>query len=475
MVGGGTAGLVAAKTAARLGARVLLVEGDRLGGDCLWTGCVPSKALLAAARAAADARDCARFGVKVDAVRIDVEQVMAHVRAAIATIEPADSAASLQAVGVSVLTGRARFVGLDVVEVAGLRIRFRNAVLATGATPTIPPIPGLDRLAAWTSDSVWEARRLPDRLAVLGGGSVGCELAQAFARLGSRVALVEAAERLLPGEDPEASAILGRALRVDGVELRLGAAAVGVAPASAAGEPGPGGRLLLADGTAVDFDRLLIALGRTPRTAGIGLAAAGVRCDERGFVLVDERLGTTNPRIRAAGDLTGHRQFTHVAGTHGALAASNAVLGLRRSAAGGAVPRVVYTDPEVAAVGARTGPPADGVRVLRHSHAHVDRAVTEARTDGFAALALDRRGRLVGATVVGPRAGESLGELTLAIERGLRARDLAGVVHPYPTYNDGAWNAALTDVQMQLARPGVRLATRTLVRLRRLRRDRRAG
>ena len=456
VVGGGTAGIVAARTAAGFGASVLLVERDRTGGDCLWTGCVPSKALLAAAAAAADARAAGRLGVRVGSVEVDAGAVMAHVRAARTTIEPDDAPETLEAAGVRVAHGEATFVGPGTVLLDGRRVEARQCVVATGSAPTVPDLPGLaDAVAAGTAltnEMVWDLGDLPGRLVVLGGGSVGCELGQAFARLGVRVSLVEAAPRLLAREDPEASAAVRSALEADGVDVRTGVAAASVTDAE----------LVLDDGARLVFDRLLVAVGRTPRTAGLGLAAAGVETDERGHVVVDEHLRTTSPRTWAAGDVTGHPALTHVAGVHGSLVATNAVLGLRRSV-DPVVPRVTFTSPEVGSVGVTT---TDGPTVR---HTDVDRAVAEAATAGFSRLALDGRGRVVGATVVGPRAGETLGELTLAVRRGLRTRDLAGTTHAYPTFSDGAWNAAIADVRSRLAAPAAERVVRALAAVRRRR------
>ena len=470
VLGGGTAGIVAAKTAARLGARVLLVERDRTGGDCLWTGCVPSKALLAAAAAAAGARGAARFGVLVGDVRVDFARAMEHVHASISQIAPVDSIEALEADGVTVRTGHGRFVGDGLLDVDGETVRYAQAVLATGAAPAIPPIPGLADLEHLTSDTVWDLTEAPGRVAVLGGGSIGCELGQALSRLDVEVTVVEGASRVLPREDPSASAAVHRALESDGVTVRTGQEVTSVV-----GSGPRAGRLVLQDGEEVAFDRLLVAVGRRPRTTGLGLETIGVQLDERGFVVVDDRLRTTRPRVWAAGDLTGHPQFTHVAGTHGSLAASNAVLGVRRSVDTTAVPRVTFTHPEVAAVGVDTGRERDDVRMVTLEHRHVDRAVAEDLTDGFTRLALDGKGRILGATVVGPRAGESLGELVVAVRRGLRTRDLAGITHAYPTWNDGPWNAALADVRRQLDRPGTRRALHALARTRRWWVERRAG
>ena len=469
VVGGGTAGIVGAKTAASFGARVLLVERDRTGGDCLWTGCVPSKSLLAAAAAAADARTAARFGVHTGDVRVDFTQVMAHVRSAIAAIAPTDSVEALEAAGVHILTGNLTFTGAhsaDIANAGNRSVTFSQALVATGAAPTIPPIDGLASAGALTSDTIWDLTSLPERLLVLGGGSIGCELGQAFARLGSQVTIVEGTDRVLPWEDAAASAVVAAVLTPEGVRVLTG---VPVAAVEATAAPGEGGRMRLQDGSHVDYDELLVAVGRAPRTAGMGLAAAGVEVDQRGFVVVDKYLRTTNRHIWAAGDLTGHPQFTHTAGVHGSLAASNATLGLRRSVDTTTIPRVTFTHPEVAAVGVSTDQAhtRDDLTLLEWSNEHLDRAVIEGATGGFTRLVVDAKGRIVGATVVGPRAGETLGELTLAIRHGLRTRDLAGTTHPYPTYNDGPWNAAIVDVRLRLNRPGTARATRVLATVRR--------
>ena len=457
VLGGGTAGLVGARTAAALGARVLLVERARTGGDCLWSGCVPSKSLLAAAHAAAAARGAARFGIHVDGVRVDFAAVMAHVRGAIRTIEPADSPPRLRDAGVEVHTGVVVLTGPTSALVDGQPVAFRQALVATGAEPAVPAVPGLRESGPLTSESVWDLTELPHRLVVLGGGSIGSELAQGFARLGSAVTLVEAGSRLLSREDPRASAVIERALRADGVDVRTGAGVTSVRD----------GVLRLADGSDVVADRVLVAAGRRPRTDGLGLAAAGVDLDDRGHVVVDGACRTSQPGIWAAGDVTGPPQFTHTAAVHASAAASNAVLGLRRQVDTTAAPRVTFTHPEVGAVGA-----ASGHRELHWDHAELDRAVAEGETDGFTSLVLDRRGRVIGGTVVGPRAGETLGELSLAVAQGLTARALAGTTHAYPTWDDGLWNAAVADVRATLAGGLARRVTGAAVGLRRRRWDR---
>lgn len=283
---------------------------------------------------------------------------------------------------------------------------------------------------------------------MIGGGSIGCELGQGFARLGSHVTLVEAAPRVLRREDADAAAAITDALRRDGVDVHTGTQVTAVRPSATP----PAGTLELADGTDLPFDTLLVAVGRRARTDALGLDRAGVALDTRGYVTVDAHLRTSNRRIWAAGDVTGHPPFTHTAGVHGSVAATNAVLGLRRRAEVTAVPRVTFTSPELAAVGVGTGDAHDhpGLRVRHLAGDAVDRAVTDGTTEGFTRLVLDRKGRVLGATIVGPRAGEAIAELVLAVKRGLRARDLAGAVHAYPTYTYGPWDAAIEDVRETL-------------------------
>ena len=448
VIGGGTAGLVAAKTAAGFGATALLVEAHRMGGDCLWTGCVPSKSLIAVAAAAHDARAAAeRFGVTAADVRVDFAAAMRHVHGAMHEIEPVDSVEATEAAGAIVVIGRARFTGPRTAEIDGRPVRFRQAVVATGSAPELPDLPGLDGVDALTSDSVWELDALPERLVVLGGGAIGCELGQAFARLGSHVTLVQRNARLLPKEDPDASALVAAALAGDGVDVRLSTTVERVEAA----DDRRAGILHLSSGDRVPFDRVLVALGRRPRTAGLGLEAAGVRTDERGHVVVDDSLRSSNRRILAAGDVSGLPQFTHLAGVGGSIAATNAILGLRRRIDRDAVPRVTFTHPEVAAVGLLPSEAAEhGCTVHEVRHSHTDRAIAEGDEAGFTRLVVDGRGRVRGATIVGPRAGESLGEASLAVRHGLRTSQLASTTHAYPTYSDALWNAAVADVRGRL-------------------------
>ncbi|MBO8190559.1 FAD-dependent oxidoreductase [Streptomyces oryzae] len=461
----GSAGLTAARTAGRLGARVLLVERARLGGDCLWTGCVPSKALLHVAAQVQAAREGGRYGLRpVPGGPADLAAAMRHVRQAITRIEPHDSPEALRPYGIEVAYGTARFTGRRMLRVLGAAeraVRFRYAVLATGSYPALAPVPGLAEAEPLTSDSVWELTELPERLVVLGGGPTGCELAQAFARLGSHVTVVEALERLLPGEEPYASAVLRDRLEAESVTVRTGWRAERVADGSVVGPGGP-----------LPYDALLAVTGRRAAGRGLALEAAGVELDERGNVRADRHLRTSNHRIYAAGDVTGRSASTHLGGVQGASAATHALLGVPRPVAYDAVPSVTYTDPEVARVGPTESAArqryGDGVvRVHTLGHDRVDRAVAEGRTEGFTRLVLGPRGRVVGATVVAPRAGETIAHLAAAVREGWTASRYAATVHPYPSWTDGPWHAALAEVHQRLGTPRTRRLSGALLGLRR--------
>lgn len=462
VLGGGSAGLTAARLAARLGARVLLAERDRLGGDCLWTGCVPSKALLHAAAQVHAARQVGAFGLSAATGPADFAAVMAVVKQAMKAIEPHDAEPALNEDGVEVVFGEATFSGPRAVRVGEREVGFRFALIATGSSPVLPPIPGLTDAVPLTSDDVWYLQELPARLVVLGGGPIGCELGQAFARLGSRVAIVEAEARLLPREEPAASALLKRRLTDEGVRVLTGWRAERVEP----------GRVVGAD-SAVEFDQLLAVTGRRANTAGLGLDAAGIETDSRGVLRLDRRLRTTNARVFAAGDASGRSAFTHLAGVQAASAVVAALTGVRRGLDYDAVPGVTFTDPEVARVGLTAGEAAArhgarSVTLRTLPNGRVDRAVADRRTDGFTQLVLGPRGRIVGATVVCPRAGETIAHLGAAIRHRWTASQYAATIHPYPTYADGPWNAALAEVSDRLTTPAGRRMISTVLRVRRI-------
>ena len=470
VLGGGTAGLTAAVGAAAQGARTALIERDRPGGDCLWTGCVPSKALLSVAERAHTVRTAGAYGVHADPPRVDLAEAMAHVRAAIATIAPHDSPERLRSDGVEVISGTGRFTGPDRVEVEGRTLRFRRAMVATGARPLVPPIPGLREAEHLTSDTLWDLEVLPERLVVLGGGPIGAELGQAFARLGSRVTIVELADQLLPREEPAAGAAVAASLAADGVDVRVATEAVRVEPVPDRPDQR---QLVVRHGGrehGVGYDALLVALGRRPSTADLGLEAAGIALDQRGAVIVDERLRTTNPRVYAGGDATMLLPFTHTASAHGATVVQNALFGLRRRVDHERIPWVTFTDPEVARVGLSVAEAreryGDGVKVRTAEHSDLDRAIAGGQTGGFATLIGDPRGRIVGATVVGPRAGETIGEVVAWQAGGAKLSTIVRSTHAYPTWSEDLTAASLEELRAGLAR--LRPVTSGLLRLRRL-------
>ena len=468
VVGGGTAGIVAAKTAANLGAKVLLIERHKTGGDCLWTGCVPSKSLLAVAHKVAVANSNAEMGITSTGLSIDFPTVMKYVSTVIDDIAPQDSPESLESAGVRVIQGEAKFQSKNSVLVDGRAYQFRKAVLAMGASPAVPPIPGLTSTNYLTSENVWHLTALPKKLIIVGAGSIGCELGQAFSRLGSEVTLIDGAERILPREDPLAAQYLSNHFAREGIKVITSAKVKSVESAA------DGSGVLSLDAptlgeTTISFDRILIAIGRSPRTSNLGLDNAGVKQTKQGFVAINDSLQTTNKNIYAAGDITGHPQFTHVAGVHGSTAGSNAILGLRRKAEVSVIPRVTFTDPEIAAVGISTISGDSRLRILERTNHEVDRAIAESRQDGTTKLVVDSKGRIVGGLCIGPRAGESLAEITLAIRLGLTTRQLSSTMHPYPTYGDGLWNIAIADLRTQLQAPRINFVLGLLRKLSTLR------
>ncbi len=473
ILGGGTAGLVSAFVAAGIGARVALVERDRTGGDCLWTGCVPSKSLIASAHLAHRMRTAADVGLTAVEPEIDLRLVMDRVQAAIATIEPHDSPERLRAAGVEVVPHDGRFLDASTVEAGGRTLRFAAAIVATGAEPVLPPVAGLDGDDVFTTDTIWSVTELPRRLVVLGGGPIGCELGQAFARLGSQVTLVELADRLLLKEEPSAGALVAERLVAEGIDVQVGTRALEVRrPADAVG----GAELLVECGgrtAPIPFDALLVVAGRRPRTADAGLERAGVEVDERGAVIVDDRLRTSAPRIFAAGDVTARLPFTHVAAHHARVATVNALLGTRRRV-DETIPWVTFTDPEVAHVGLTEAQArerfGDGVIVARSDYATLDRAITEAQPLGFALLVADPKARLVGATIAGAGAGEAIAELTARIKHGDKIDAVSATVHAYPTLAEGPARAADEYLRQKYASPRYKALAWPVLALRRWRR-----
>ena len=433
-VGGGTAGLVSAMLTAGLGGRAALVERRLLGGDCLNFGCVPSKALLRAARAAADVVRFAQFGgTSCGEGKVDFNAVMQRMRRLRAEISRNDAAARVRLAGVDVYRGEATFDGAASLCVDGQRLRFHRAIIATGTRPAVPAVEGLAEAGFLTNESIFSLTELPRRLLVIGGGPIGCELAQAFRRFGSEVHLIHRHERLLTKGEPEASELLGRQLRREGIVLHLGWSVEQV-------DGHRGAKSLLIgrreQKKKIIGDTILVATGRAPNVESLGLDAAGVRYDARG-VVVDDRLRTSNPRIFAAGDICGKWKFTHAADAMARLAVQNALFHGRQRASQLVIPRTTYTDPEVAHVGLtieaaqREGIPIDTYYIPL---AEVDRAVLDGEPEGFAQVHTKRgKGTVVGGTIVARHAGEMIGELCLLMTARQSLGMLSRTVHCYPT------------------------------------------
>jgi pyruvate/2-oxoglutarate dehydrogenase complex dihydrolipoamide dehydrogenase (E3) component len=416
VIGGGPAGLVCAAGAAGLGARVAMVERDLLGGDCLNVGCVPSKALLRTAKAVAAVRQAGQFGIRVAEPMIDFAAVMEWVRRVRAGLASHDSAERFRSLGVDVFLGEGKFLSEDTIEANGSKLKFGRCVIATGARPVMPDIPGLRESRWFTNESIFTLTELPKSFLVLGSGPVGCELAQAFARLGSKVTLYSRSGRVLPKEDQDAAQVVKGALRSDGVEF----ATEQVSPSA--------------------YDAVLVATGRQPNIENLNLEAAGVASDLKAGVRVDDYLRTTNHRVFAAGDVAslGYK-FTHAADAMARLVIRNALFPTKARAASLIIPWCTYTEPEIGRVGlseeeARTRNVA--VTVFRHDSSQLDRASADGAETQIKVLVQKGSDRILGATVVGPHAGELTGTLSVAMTSGIGLKTLANTVFPYPTYTE---------------------------------------
>lgn len=451
VIGAGSAGLISAYIAAASKARVVLVERDKMGGDCLNNGCVPSKALIAAAHVAGQARRAADLGLKRVSVEFEFSEIMDAVRDKIAKIEPHDSVERYTKLGVECVSGEARITSPWSVAVHSEIITARNIIIAAGARPLVPPLPGLENIAYRTSNNLWEMRELPRRLAVLGGGAIGCELSQAFARLGAEVTQIEMLPRLLSKEEPEASELITTALEADGVRVMTNTR---VSAIENVGEE----KVLICDdragGQRIAFDELLVAVGRKPNVEGWGLEELGIKLADQGAIHVDPFLRTSCPNIFACGDITGRYLFTHAAAHEAWHVAMNALFGTfwKFKVDYTALPWVTFTDPEVARIGLSEQEARDlnvPYEVTLFPNSELDRAVTDSHEAGFVKILTERgRDRLIGATVVGPRAGESIAELSLAMRHRLGLNKILGTTHAYPTYAEGlklasgAWKRA---------------------------------
>jgi pyruvate/2-oxoglutarate dehydrogenase complex dihydrolipoamide dehydrogenase (E3) component len=423
VIGGGAAGLAAARTGVRRGARTLLVSDGEPGGDCTFTGCVPSKTLIEAA-----------------AGGVAYAEAVRRVHAVVARVAASENAATLRTEGMHVWLGRARFTGRKRVVVDGTTVTGDRFVVATGSRPHIPPIPGLAQAGYLTNENVFDQPDLPDSLLVLGGGTVGCELAQAFRRLGTSVTVVETRDRLLAAEEPQASATLADVFAREGILTHLGSAVEQV------GE----GRLTLRGGTELPAERVLVATGRRPATDGLDLELAGIRGDSTGYIGTSRFLATSAPGVYAAGDVTGRLQLTHAADAMGRRAAHNALGRIPTAYREHAIPQVTFTDPEVARVGLVEADAPAHARVAELPMSAVDRALAAQATDGFVKLIAGPRrglgalggGRLLGATIVAARAGELIHEPTLAMASRMFPGRLAVTTHAYPTWSTAVQQAA---------------------------------
>ncbi|MEW6490051.1 MAG: FAD-dependent oxidoreductase [Thermodesulfobacteriota bacterium] len=446
ILGGGAAGLTVAAGAARFGAKALLIEkAPKLGGDCLHYGCVPSKTLIRTAGVWAQARRAAEFGLPSLALPpVDLGAVMARVRSVIETIQEHDSPERFCRLGAEVRFGTPRFVDGHTVEVDGQKVTARSWVVATGSRPALPPMEGLAETPHWTNETVFSQTRLPDRLLVLGGGPIGLELAQAFQRLGSRVAVVEFLDQILGPEDADVAAVLRQRLEAEGMEILTGTKAV------KAERHGDGVRLTVAPAQGggelrvLDAEALLVATGRRPNVEDLGLEAAGVEFTPRG-IPTDARLRTNVQHIYACGDVNGQLPFTHVAGYEGGIALTNAVLRLPRKADYAKVPWCTYTEPEVASVGLnekRAQKEGVAYRVLTEEFAGNDRALAEGEPLGKIKVLISPKGAVLGCQIIGAHAGELIHEWIAAVAGGVKLSALAGAIHVYPTLSEISKRAA---------------------------------
>lgn len=438
VIGAGTAGLVTAAGAAGLGARVALVERHLMGGDCLNYGCVPSKAILRAARATADVRAASGLGVTIHGEPlVDFSQVMERMRRLRAGISVHDSAERFRSLGVDVFFGQARFVDSgQAIEVDGQQLRFKKAAICTGARAALPDIPGVARSNVLTNENLFNLTELPRRLAVIGGGPIGCEMAQCFARLGAQVTVYEPTDRILTKDDPDAARIVMEVIRREGILIRTNTR---VESLSRSGSETTVVSRCRAEERRDAFDAVLVATGRAPNVEGLDLEAAGIAYDKNG-VTVDDRLRTTNPRVYAAGDICSRFKFTHAADFLARIVIQNALFWARAKASQLIIPWCTYTSPEVAHVGLL---PSDaerqgiGIDTFTQPLSSVDRAILDNETEGFVKVHV-RRGtdRIVGATIVAAHAGEMISEVTLAMRNRIGLKGLASTIHPYPTQAD---------------------------------------
>ena len=446
IIGAGSVGLIAADFAIKLGARVALLERDRIGGDCTWSGCVPSKSLLKVAKVAHDLRTASTFGIQSPPPVFDMMQVREYLRSTIRQIYKGTTPEALQQKGMDILLGPVSFVDPHTLAVGDHRITAKKILIATGAEPVDPSLPGLSEVPFSTYRQIFENDHLHTSMTVIGGGPVGVEIAQAYQRLGTQVTIF--AEQLLPKEEPEASEILVRVLEREGLQI---------VPEKAVSVEQSGHRVAVQSaGHRVECELLLVAAGRKPTLNGLNLEAAGVKCSDKG-IEVNEHLQTAASHIYAAGDVLGGEQFSHLAGWQGFQAARNALLPGSSLGFPAVMPRITFTDPEVAQVGLTSTQAltaySDAV-VSTWPISRVDRAVCENDCEGMIKIIATPAGTFLGATIVGHRAGEAIMEIVMAMQNKLKVSDLASIIHPYPTYNSGIQLLA-TEMALQHSMAGV--------------------
>ncbi|MEM8916036.1 MAG: FAD-dependent oxidoreductase [Pseudomonadota bacterium] len=465
VIGAGSAGLSVTAGAAQLGVKTVLVERGEMGGDCLNVGCVPSKALIAAGRRAHDMRHTAQFGISPVEPEIDFAATLGHVSGVIETIAPVDSQERFEGLGATVIREHGEFIDGQTLQAGSWRIRARRFIIATGSRPAVPPIPGLEDVPYLTNETLWADRGKPEHLIIIGGGPIGVEMAQAHRRLGSKVTIIEMA-RLLARDDEDLANVVRDRLVAEGVNAQEGAAVKAVKKSrdgSIAVEVETDGRR-----EGVVGDQLLVATGRQVITDGLGLEKAGVAFDRRG-ITVDRGLRTSNRRIYAIGDASGDMQFTHVAGYHAALIIRNALFRLPIKKDQAAIPRVTYSEPELATVGLIEAEAreqyGDSVTVLKSEFAHNDRAIAERETEGLIKVIVGGRGKILGAGIVGRQAGELINPWVLAMSQNIKIAAMASMVAPYPTLAEINKRAAGTFFAPKLFSDRTRSIVRLLTKL----------
>lgn len=446
VIGGGSGGLVVASAASQLKAKVALIEKNRLGGDCLWYGCVPSKSLIHASRVAYTVNQSHRFGINTSTAEINFTQVINYVQEVISQIEPQDSPARFENLGVEVIFGSGKFTDTKTFVVNNRQLTARAFVIATGSRPAIPPIPGLVEAGYLTNEEIFSITQRPSSLAVIGGGPIGCELGQAFHRLGIKVTLIHSQTQILAKEEPEVAAVIEKQLRQEGINIFKNTKIKQIDLVN-------GQKQITTNSTTITVDAILVATGRLPNLESLDLATAGVKFNNEG-IQVNQKLQTTNPKIYACGDVIGGYRFTHAAALEATVVIKNTLFLPVSKIDYRVIPWATFTDPEIARVGLgekearqRYG---NDVYILKHSFSDVDRAQTEGNTTGFAKIITRGNGAILGAHIVGPLAGELIAEIVLAMSQGLKISALSGI-HIYPTLGEVNSKASLSLTKQKYA------------------------